>query len=161
MERKIFFISTVLIFAVLLAACGGAAMPTPTPAPTKASPPTPAPSFAPKSSDTKFATKSNEGGSVTVTVTPIALIIGEPIAFEIAMNTHSVDLSDDITKIVILRDDAGKEYSPTAWEGQEPGGHHRGGILKFTALATKTKFVELVIKGLAKVPERVFQWQVP
>jgi len=115
---------------------------------------------APKPNNEALATKSNEGGSVTVEVTPTALEIGKPIVFEISMNTHSVDLSDDMTKIVILRDDTGKEYTPTAWEGGEAGGHHRGGTLKFAALTSKPKFVELVIKGLAKIPERVFRWEL-
>lgn len=80
------------------------------------------------------------------------------MTFEIAMNTHSVDLGDDLTKIAILRDDAGKEYLPVAWDGPDGGGHHRSGNLQFGALSNKPKYVELVIKGLAEVPERVFRW---
>ncbi len=98
---------------------------------------------------------------MTVDVTPTVLDAGKPLAFDIAMNTHSVDLGDDLTKIAILRDDAGKEYKPTAWDGPDGGGHHRSGTLQFPALSTKPRYVELVIKGLAQVPERVFRWNLP
>jgi len=146
-------ISVLAILAALaLAACGGAAS---TPAQSNAL------ASEPKTNSTGFWTKSNEGGAVTVEVTPTALQVGKPLTFEIAMNTHSVDLSDDMTRIVILRDDAGKEYTPTAWEGGEAGGHHRSGTLTFAAPTSKPKYVVLVVKGLAQVPERVFRWDVP
>jgi hypothetical protein len=98
---------------------------------------------------------------VTVAVKPTDLAVGAPVAFDIAMNTHSVDLGDDMTKIALLRDDSGKEYQPTAWDGPAGGGHHREGTLTFPALTAKPRYVELVIKGLAKVPERVFKWELP
>ncbi len=166
MDRKLILLSTLWVgVALLLVACSAVA--TSTPAPTKA-PTAPPTSSSAAGSDSKssaqtsaFESKSNSGGSVTVDVKPIALEAGQPIAFDFAMNTHSVDLSDDMTKIVILRDDAGKEYQPTAWEGPGEGGHHRSGTLKFAPLTSKPKFVELVIKGLAKVPERVFRWDLP
>ncbi len=169
MNRRLFLLSSLLVLvALLLAACGGAATPTSAPVPTKApGTATAAPTIVantpskPSTESSAFKTKSNSGGSVDVDVTPTALEIGQPIAFDIAMNTHSVDLSDNMTKITLLRDDAGKEYKPTAWEGGEAGGHHREGTLKFAPLAGKPKYVELVIKGLAKVPERVFKWDLP
>ena len=116
MNRKLVMIASILAVALLLAACGGTATPTPLPAPTPTSAPA-TQSSAPKANASGFATKSNEGGSVTVEVTPLALEAGKPMTFDIAMDTHSVDLSDDMTKIVILRDDAGQEYAPTAWDG--------------------------------------------
>lgn len=145
--------------ALVLAACNSAAAPTQAPTPTLTRAANTSTSAGKASSP--FATKSNSGGSVDVEVTPTALNIGEPMAFDLAMNTHSVDLSDDMTQIAVLRDDAGKEYKPTAWEGGEPGGHHRAGVLKFAALTSKPKYLELVIKGLARVPERVFRWDLP
>lgn len=162
MSKKIFLVAIFSLGALILAACGGAS--TPTPPPTQV--PTTLPTIAanPKKSTGKsastFAMKSNSGGSVDVDVTPNALNVGEPITFDVAMNTHSVDLSDDLTQIAILRDDVGKKYKPTAWEGGESGGHHREGVLKFAALTTKPRYIELVIKGLAKVPERVFRWDL-
>ncbi len=108
-----------------------------------------------QSGSAAFETRSNDGESVTVAVKPTALVVGEPAVFDIAMNTHSVDLSDDLTKVSVLRDDAGKEYKPTTWEGSEPGGHHGSGTPIFPALTRKPKYVVLVVKGVAKVPEGV------
>ncbi len=156
MNKKSILMIGALAFIVLsIVGCSNA---TPTAAPM---PIVVAPISAPKSSASAFETKSNSGGSVDVAVTPQTLEVGQPIAFEIAMNTHSVDLGADMTKIVILRDDKGKEYTPTAWEGAEPGGHHRSGVIKFAALASKPKSVDLVIKGLAQVSERTFHWDLP
>ncbi|MBI5029263.1 MAG: hypothetical protein HZB51_01955 [Chloroflexi bacterium] len=154
MSKQILFFTTLLAsISFLLAACSS---PTPTVSPTL---------VAKQANSTgkaasAFATKNNSGGSVDVAVTPLAISASEPVVFDIVMNTHSVDLSDDMTQIVILRDDTGKEYKPTGWEGGEPGGHHREGNLKFAALSGKPKYIELVIVGLAKVPERVFRWDL-
>ena len=167
--KMILLASAFTLLAMLLASCGGAPTPTLAPAPTPSThsgqaAPSAASNAQPatsKSGGAAFETKSNEGGSVTVDVKLTALEVGKPIAFDIAINTHSVDLSDDMTKITILRDDAGKEYKPTAWNGPGGGGHHRAGTLSFAALTGKPKFVELVIKWLAGVPERVFKWDLP
>ncbi len=168
MHRPTILLASVVLSVLLLAACAPAATPTPPLVPTVAPTATrtaastlAAPPASSQSNGDAFETKSNEGGSVTVSVKPTDLAVGEPAAFEIAMNTHSVDLSDDMTKISLLRDDMGKEYQPTAWDGAEGGGHHRSGTLTFPTLSSKPKYVELVIKGLAKVPERVFKWEMP
>ncbi len=41
------------------------------------------------------------------------------------------------------------------------GGHHREGKIKFAALTTSTKSVTLIVKNIAGVPERVFNWGLP
>ena len=168
MNRKSMLLTSALaLVALLLAACAGAPTPTAVPAPTQAPAATKTATAASSSSQpapvgsSAFETKSNSGGSVDVDVKPTALAVGEPVAFDVTMNTHSVELADDMTKIAILRDDAGKEYEATAWDGPGAGGHHREGVLKFAALTSKPKYVELVIKGLAKVPERIFKWELP
>lgn len=166
-RKSVLLASAFALLVLLLAGCAGA--PTPTAAPLPSQTPTatspaasnPAASSASKSSAAAFETQSSAGGSVTVDVKPTTLVVGEPVVFDVAMNTHSVDLSDDMTKISILRDDVGQEYKPTAWYGPGGGGHHRAGTLKFAALISKPKYVELVIKGLAQVPERVFRWDLP
>ncbi len=107
-----------------------------------------------------FQTQTVEGGSVSVAVTPIALKLGAPLEFDIAMNTHSVDLSNDMLTAVVLRDDAGKEYAPTGWDGPSSGGHHRSGKIKFAALTTNTKSISLIVKNIAGVPERTFKWNL-
>ena len=170
MTRKSALLTGTLAFIILLlTACAGPGTPTvtiapaisPTATPVAVSGPTRTAAPTSGTSGGVFETKSSDGGSVTVDVKPTALGLGQPLAFDVAMNTHSVDLADDMTKIAVLRDDAGKEYKPTAWDGPGSGGHHRSGTLVFPALTSKPKYIELVIKGLAKVPERVFKWELP
>lgn len=108
----------------------------------------------------KFGTLSNSGGSVTMDAQLLDFQINQPLVIEITMNTHSVELADEMTKVSILRDDSGNEYKPTAWEGAGPGGHHRERKLKFAAMTTQPKYIELVIKDLAKVAERSFRWEL-
>lgn len=110
--------------------------------------------------NTSFESQTVEGGSVAVTVTPTAFKVAAPLEFDIAMNTHSVDLADDMLKAVVLRDDGGKEYAPTTWDGPAGGGHHREGKIKFAPLTTNTKTLTLVVKNIAGVPERVYQWNL-
>ena len=108
-----------------------------------------------------FEPQSNSEQAVTVLVTPLNLPEGgETLDFEVAFNTHSVDLSFDPAAISVLRDDQGREYAAIAWEGSEPGGHHRSGVLKFTVPENVPAFVEVVIRGVAGVQERVFHWDV-
>jgi len=108
-----------------------------------------------------FESQLNNEKAVTVEVTPLNLPEGGPtLDFEIAFNTHSVDLSFDPAAISILRDDQGREYPAVAWEGAGPGGHHRSGVLRFEVPETATKSIEVIIHDVAGVPERVFQWKL-
>jgi hypothetical protein len=108
-----------------------------------------------------FATQSNNEKAVAVDVTPLNLATGNDAwDFEVAFNTHSVDLSFDPAAISVLRDNVGHEYPAIAWEGSGPGGHHRSGVLRFNAPEQATGFVELVIHDVAGVPERVFHWDL-
>lgn len=108
-----------------------------------------------------FATQSNSEKAVEVDVTPRNLASGGPtLDFEVAFNTHSVDLGFDPAAISVLRDDEGHQYPAIAWEGSGPGGHHRSGILRFPVPDQATDFVEVVIHDVAGVPQRVFHWDL-
>ncbi|MCC7165616.1 MAG: hypothetical protein IT331_24175 [Anaerolineae bacterium] len=101
-----------------------------------------------------------EDGSVTVKVIPVQTNMNAPLEFEIVMDTHSVDLANDMLKTVVLRDDAGKEYMPLKWAGPGAGGHHRQGTIQFGQLKQTTKTLTLLVKNVAGVPERVFEWEL-
>jgi hypothetical protein len=107
-----------------------------------------------------LSTQRDDAGRVEIDVTPLALN-GNTWEFEVALNTHSVDLGFDLTEVGALRCDQGQEFEAVAWEGSGPGGHHRSGVLKFAAPDHPTSYVEVVIRGVAKVPERVFRWDTP
>jgi hypothetical protein len=109
-----------------------------------------------------YAYKSitNRESRVTVDVSPEQLAIGQPIQFQVRMNTHSVELSQDIVAISELRDDLGKIYHPLKWQGSPPEGHHRKGLLEFPVLEGSPTSVKLIIKGVADVSERIFEWEI-
>jgi hypothetical protein len=148
MKQSLFVIILVIV-AGLTAACGvGTDQPQITPA-------------AQNATSRTFDTQSNTERAVAVEVTPLNLPEGgTSLDFEVAFNTHSVDLSFDPTTISVLRDDAGREYPALAWEGAGPGGHHRSGVLQFKVPDEATDFIEVVIHDVAGVPERVFHWSL-
>jgi hypothetical protein len=67
-------------------------------------------------------------------------------------------LGEDLTKAAVLVDGAGRRYTPVAWQGDPPGGHHRKGILRFPAPPEPAKSFELQMQGIGGVSQRVFQW---
>ncbi len=103
---------------------------------------------------------SNRENRVRVDVVPVQLEFGKTAKFEIRMNAHSGDLSQDLVSVSTLKDDNGREYRPMDWQGAPPGGHHRTGVLEFPALNGNTKSVTLVIKDVASVPERIYKWNL-
>ena len=109
---------------------------------------------------TAYERISNRENRVRVDVVPVQLEFGKSVKFEIRMNTHSGDLSQDLVSASSLKDDSGREYRPAEWQGSPPGGHHRKGVLEFPALNGNTKSVTLVIRGVANVPERIFKWNL-
>ena len=107
-----------------------------------------------------YKTKSNKKNSVRVDIRPVQLLSGKPAKFEIRMNTHSGDLSQDLIAVCTLKDNSGREYHPTNWDGSPPGGHHRSGVLEFSELVEGVESITLVIREVANVPERVFNWAI-
>lgn len=107
-----------------------------------------------------YEMKSNNENRVRVDVQPVQLAPGQPMKFEVRMNTHSADLSQDLAAVSTLKDNNGREYKATAWQGSPPGGHHRKGVLEFPDLAQNSESITLVIRGIDNVPERTFNWRI-
>ena len=107
----------------------------------------------------KWETRTDDQASVNVVVTPLDLSEqSSEWKFDVGMNTHSVELDQDMVKSAVLIDDQDKEYVPTKWDGPI-GGHHREGILSFNAIKPAPKSVELKITGIADTV-RTFTWQL-
>lgn len=115
-------------------------------------------------SPTTDVTQVNEGGEVTVKATWLANQTAP--TFAIVLDTHSVALDGyDLRELAVLRAD-GRESAPTNWEAPA-GGHHRTGTLSFPTAAAdgtplitaQTRQVELILRGLGDVPERVLTWE--
>ena len=108
-------------------------------------------------------TQSHSGGNVTIDVKWMGAD-ETTLTFTVAMNTHSVALDGyDLGKLAVLRDDAGEEYHPIAWESA-PGGHHRNGSLVFqlpgAVMRGESRYLELTISDIAGVNERNLRWEL-
>lgn len=128
--------------------------------------PASAPVVQEKNSSTSSSTQQNwppqtdEQTAVTVIVTPIDLgVDSKEWKFDVAMNTHSVELNQDMAEVSVLVDDFGKKYPAIKWGGAEPGGHHREGVLTFEAINPMPSHLELRIKNIGGV-ERSFKWDL-
>lgn len=111
----------------------------------------------------QWETKTDDRAPVTIKVTPIELGMTKGVQvwkFDIAFDTHSGSLDQDLAQIAILVDDKGNAYKPTSWEGPGPGGHHREGVLAFGPMNPFPQSVELKIKDVGGIPERSFKWDV-
>lgn len=103
------------------------------------------------------ATRTDSGGGVTVKVSYLAQTEHES-RFSVVLDTHSVNLDTyDLKALSVLRDDTGMTLQPTGVENKGSG-HHREIILTFPRPSLERKWLELVIKDIAGVKERMFRW---
>ena len=83
-----------------------------------------------------LAQQTSSDRGVTVRATPRDV---SPAAkaweFDIVLETHSQDLSDDVKAGAVLVGGGGAKLAPLSWEGDPPGGHHRKGVLRFAPLS--------------------------
>jgi hypothetical protein len=127
-----------LLLAASLAACGAQASPAAGPSPLT------------------NVSQANEAGGVTIEAT---LLTQTPtITFKVALDTHSVELDGyDLRQLATLRVDQGPALQASTWDAPA-GGHHREGTLTFPAATPDARAIELVIRDVGGVPERVLQW---
>jgi hypothetical protein len=105
-------------------------------------------------------TRTDSGGGVTVKVTFLDPKASGDLRFQVVLDTHSVTLdSYDLKRITVLRDDTGNSYPPTSIENRGSG-HHRQATVVFAKIVNSTKRVELLIKDVAGVKERIFRWDI-
>ncbi len=104
-------------------------------------------------------TSSEQG--VTVLATPRELSSTAKVwEFEIVLQTHSQDLTDDLAAASTLIADGRLTQAPAAWEGDPPGGHHRKGVLQFAPVMPQPQTIELRILRPGENSARSFQWQM-
>jgi hypothetical protein len=164
-----------LLFVFLVVACaptqGTAELPISQPSPVSNVAPTPTddpaliPTLFPNSNGSSELARLDEQGAVVFEVTPLKL--GTPadtLQFDVAINTHSVDLSMDLAALSTLSTDTGVTVQASKWDAV-PGGHHVSGTLIFPS-AQDGKFI---LEGASKltltianvdVPSRVFEWEL-
>lgn len=161
MKRKVLTIVGLLLVS-FLAACGADPAGQPTTAPTAEGLINEA---VVSSQTTALETIVDEQGAVSVAVTPVDLSVDKPtLDFEVAMNTHSVDLSMDLAALTTLTTDNGRSVTATLWDAV-PGGHHVSGVLSFpsavegTAVLEEASQLTLTVRDV-DAPERTFVWSL-
>lgn len=106
-------------------------------------------------------TRTSDGGEVTVVVDWAGPSAGA--AFDVTLDTHSVDLDPLDLGDAILRNDRGETLKPRPWAAPK-GGHHRQGTLSFEGDAARfladARWIELVVKGVGELPERSLLWEL-
>jgi hypothetical protein len=106
-----------------------------------------------------LSTRTSMEAAVTVKATPTALS-GALWKFDVAFDTHSRALTDDLQKSARLVTDDGKTYPALGWQGDPPGGHHRKGVLEFKAIAPLPASIELQITREGESQPRSFKWSL-
>ena len=117
-------------------------------------------SSQPVGAQQRWEPKIDSWEDVTVTVTPEVIDLSSKAAewkFNVVMNTHSVELDQDLVEVATLSDDDGQEYRPLRWEGSPVGGHHREGALVFAPIMPYPQHLILNIKGVDGT-RRSFSW---
>ena len=121
----------------------------------------------------KELTRVNSDGPVTIKIVylnPLGKVEDKSLAFEVSLDTHSVDLEMyKLEKHLLLLDDKGRRFKPLGWFSPQGGGHHRSGIIKFPALdgkgnpvlSPRAKSIQLVVTDIGGVAKRQFQWLLP
>jgi hypothetical protein len=154
MSRSMTLLILGLALAALLAACGTAGSPQPNPSGGSNSAP-------PSATGSAAETQRSDGGQVTVEATWSGPAAGA--AFDLKLDTHSVDLDALDLSNALLRNDRGESLAAEPWTASK-GGHHREGTLAFRGDVVRflagAKWIELVLPGIGGVPERDLRWPV-
>lgn len=105
--------------------------------------------------------QSSRSGEVNVTVTPLDIRPDlDAWDFQVVMDTHTVELDEDLIQAAVLTDETGREFSPSGYEGDPPGGHHRAGVLRFEPVSPFPQSVILKLRGVGGIGERSFSWML-
>ncbi len=109
-------------------------------------------------------TREDAQGAVTVVITAKDLNAENgTLEFEVAMDTHSVDLNMDLVPLATLTTDTGLSVDGLVWTTSESG-HHVSGVLSFPATLDGVSILDgateltLTIRNV-DAAERIFIWQ--
>ena len=124
------------------------------------------PTLFPNSNGNGEFTRIDEQGAVVFEVTPLNL--GTPadtLEFDVAMNTHSVDLSMDLAALSTLSTGTGVRVQASKWDAV-PGGHHVEGTLIFPSAQDGVSILEGASQLTLTIVDvdalsRVFDWELP
>jgi len=92
-------------------------------------------------------TRTVAAGEVDIKIQPSRLD-DQGAVFVITLDTHSGELSADLTLASL--EVAGVAWPVEGWSGDGPGGHHRGGELRFASAGSPTGTVRLVLSDFSE-----------
>lgn len=95
--------------------------------------------------DNAFVSQQVSSGDIDVIVQPEQLD-DRGATFTITLDTHSTELDADLTQASLDVD--GTTWPVAGWNGDEPGGHHREGQLRFAANGRPAGTVVLTLNDL-------------
>ena len=104
-----------------------------------------------------YARMTGADGAIEIDVQPLGLG-SSTWTFSFGLDTHMGSLDMDMEKVVTLTDDRGDIFTPTAWNGPGPGGHHRNGTLKFPAPSSTPKSFTITVTIPGGTPQ-LFSWE--
>lgn len=173
--KPLTFTAILSLLALALAACGGSAGAPQVAVPEVSAPEVTVPGVdapavaAPAIDEAPAAglgeTLVDEQGAVSVAVTPLNVGPGATtLDFEVAMNTHSVDLGMDLAALATLVTDTGVQVTADVWDASR-GGHHVSGVLSFPAAAEDGDLLAgasrltLLLRDV-DAAERTFTWNL-
>lgn len=94
-------------------------------------------------------------GEVSIELTPREIINGN-LYVDLAVNTHSIDLTQfNLMELTILEKE-GSVISPI--EVPQLNGHHSSGQLVFE-IGNNIEQFKIVIRNIPKIEERIFEWR--
>ncbi|TFH46688.1 MAG: hypothetical protein E4G94_01905 [ANME-2 cluster archaeon] len=115
--------------------------------------------------DDLTAPRENSENKVTIAMTylnPTSSQYKDSLAFQVSMNTHSVELGGyDFNTIAYLKTASGDVIKPEKWEEADAsGGHHRSGVLLFPKTDTKLELgnFDIFVEDVAQIDQRIFSW---
>lgn len=171
---KRFLIPALWILAIILTACSSPSSSDQTPlSPAPASnihtTPTDVPAILatmfPNMAGNSEMNRTDQQGAIIVDVIPLNLDMpADNLEFDVALNTHSVDLSMDLAPLSTLSTDTEISIHAILWDAPR-GGHHVSGKLIFPT----TKEGNSILIGATKLtltiidldaPSRVFEWDL-
>src|SRR6266498_1382415 len=109
--------------------------------------------------------RTDEQGAVVFQITPLNLNTpADTLEFDVAMNTHSIDLGMDLASLSTLSTDTGVAIPAAKWDAT-PGGHHVDGKLIFPLMTNGKSILDGASKLTLTIvnvdaASRVFEWEL-
>lgn len=104
-----------------------------------------------------ITTGTTDDDDITIELTPQKIENGK-LFVAIAVNTHSVDLSQFNLQELVVLDYKGDKIKPIS--APSLSGHHANGELVFE-VGKQPSTVTITIRGIPKQSERIYNWIVP